>query len=174
MKKMKRNQLFTLLFILAASIIGLGLYLLFSFPDNTLIIFVLVIGVIFFIILLILLVVLKTKREHQKKKPPVFAQNMQEAFDAYNQRLQQALEIAEKKKEDLSALALNSVEKYLGKLEKNDICMVCKLILNEKDDILQCPVCESLYHKDHLMEWIKVKNTCPVCSQNLKKKQEEK
>jgi len=85
-------------------------------------------------------------------------------------RVERALKIALEKQDDLSMLKASSVDRYTRKLEKDDVCMVCKLLLNKKDDILQCPRCESLFHNEHLLEWIKVRKKCPVCSHILYEK----
>jgi uncharacterized Zn-finger protein len=47
-------------------------------------------------------------------------------------------------------------------------CMVCNLPLG-RDKIIRCPYCSSLAHRDHLLEYIKVKGKCPSCGKKLKK-----
>ncbi|MCP4761249.1 MAG: hypothetical protein GY870_05675, partial [archaeon] len=32
---------------------------------------------------------------------------------------------------------------------------------------LQCPICEAKAHSEHLKEWVKMKNSCPVCKKPL-------
>ena len=51
---------------------------------------------------------------------------------------------------------------------KAKICMICKLPLKENQTIAQCPMCQSLFHREHVFEWLKVKGKCPVCMQNLR------
>lgn len=45
--------------------------------------------------------------------------------------------------------------------------MVCDLRLNSADEILHCPHCGNPAHKDHLLEWLHVKRSCPICGQHL-------
>ncbi|MBS7249269.1 MAG: zinc ribbon domain-containing protein [Candidatus Freyarchaeota archaeon] len=47
-------------------------------------------------------------------------------------------------------------------------CMVCNLPLGG-DKIIRCPYCSGLAHRDHLLEYIKVKGKCPICGKKLKK-----
>jgi hypothetical protein len=90
----------------------------------------------------------------------------EQANEIYKQRVEQAIQRALGKQERIPITEDMTVVEY-AKKPMNEICMVCKLFLKEKDKILQCPVCESLYHRDHLLEWITVKKKCPVCSQVL-------
>jgi predicted nucleic acid-binding Zn-ribbon protein len=45
--------------------------------------------------------------------------------------------------------------------------MVCKASLEKNDEMLFCPFCGSLAHKDHLLEWLHVKGYCPSCGRHL-------
>ncbi|MHA1631124.1 MAG: hypothetical protein ACTSVS_13175 [Candidatus Heimdallarchaeota archaeon] len=47
-------------------------------------------------------------------------------------------------------------------------CSVCKLPISFGSLTLECPHCHTIAHQEHLLEWIKVKGTCPVCQQKLK------
>ncbi len=90
------------------------------------------------------------------------------AEERYKERVQEALNIAlGKRKEITPNEVIIAVE--TTSYTKDDICMVCKLSFKRKKDILQCPVCESLYHKKHLLDWIRTHKNCPVCSQTLYK-----
>jgi hypothetical protein len=46
-------------------------------------------------------------------------------------------------------------------------CMVCNLRMNPSDKTLTCPYCENVAHKTHMLEWLHVKNYCPVCHRHL-------
>ena len=48
------------------------------------------------------------------------------------------------------------------------VCSVCKLPISYGSETLQCHQCENIAHKEHLLEWIKVKGSCPVCQTSLK------
>ncbi|MFB0562900.1 MAG: zinc-ribbon domain-containing protein [Candidatus Lokiarchaeia archaeon] len=56
---------------------------------------------------------------------------------------------------------------YCGfKLEN---CIVCNRIIGKEDEITKCLHCSGLAHRDHLLEYIKVKGRCPNCGKGLKK-----
>jgi len=47
---------------------------------------------------------------------------------------------------------------------KTYVCMVCKIDLEVNQSVLICPSCNSYYHEKHLIQWLQVNTTCPVCS----------
>lgn len=56
---------------------------------------------------------------------------------------------------------------YCGfKLEK---CMVCNLLIDKYQEIIKCSYCASLAHRDHLLEYLKIKTRCPMCGKELKR-----
>lgn len=64
-------------------------------------------------------------------------------------------------------LILNYKKKSLvfkGKI-KDEKCPICKLELRDNQNILVCPQCKTLYHEDHLIQWIDKENCCPVCDE---------
>ena len=52
---------------------------------------------------------------------------------------------------------------YKGKAE-GKTCSICKLEIREKQSVCQCPYCEYLFHKEHIMDWLETQNDCPVCN----------
>ncbi|NHJ86423.1 MAG: E3 ubiquitin protein ligase [Asgard group archaeon] len=48
--------------------------------------------------------------------------------------------------------------------KSNRICLICKLEIRNKQQIYQCPNCESLFHREHLEEWLATSKKCPVCN----------
>ena len=52
---------------------------------------------------------------------------------------------------------------------KKEKCIVCGLPIKEeeKDQTFYCPHCKNPAHKSHLLEWIKLKGTCPMCKKKL-------
>jgi hypothetical protein len=42
-------------------------------------------------------------------------------------------------------------------------CGICKLTFNQGQTAIFCPNCETLFHKDHLTNWLESANHCPVC-----------
>ncbi|MBK5113389.1 MAG: hypothetical protein KGD59_11905 [Candidatus Heimdallarchaeota archaeon] len=47
------------------------------------------------------------------------------------------------------------------------LCSVCKLPISFGSEHLECYHCQNVAHREHLLEWVKVKGTCPVCQQKL-------
>jgi hypothetical protein len=45
----------------------------------------------------------------------------------------------------------------------DETCKICKITLEPNQDIVICPKCNSIFHKEHLQNWLKVKFHCPIC-----------
>lgn len=93
-------------------------------------------------------------------------------FQKYIHRIKTATQRAKQRKAELSAEELASLTPtvFEGVLEEGEICMICKIRLRKDKEILQCPLCGSLFHKEHLLEWLIEKDSCPVCKELLKQK----
>ena len=63
---------------------------------------------------------------------------------------------------------INSIGRWSLEEKKPKICMICKLSLKPEQKITQCPMCQSLFHQEHVVEWLRVKGKCPVCQQSLR------
>ena len=100
------------------------------------------------------------------KAPSSSPEERKKAEERYQERVQQALNTALGKRKEITP---NEIIKAVETTSytKDDFCMVCKLSFKTKKDILQCPICESLFHKEHLLDWIRIHQNCPVCSQKL-------
>ena len=46
-------------------------------------------------------------------------------------------------------------------------CSVCGKGMNIFDEQASCPLCNSSAHKEHLKEWVKMRNSCPVCKKEI-------
>ncbi|MGQ9723555.1 MAG: hypothetical protein ACUVXA_19820 [Candidatus Jordarchaeum sp.] len=46
-------------------------------------------------------------------------------------------------------------------------CSVCQLKIVFDDDVIRCLHCGVLSHRDHLLEWIKIRGFCPNCRERL-------
>ncbi|NHJ49963.1 MAG: E3 ubiquitin protein ligase [Asgard group archaeon] len=46
--------------------------------------------------------------------------------------------------------------------EKN--CGICKLNIDIKATVVQCPKCKSIFHYEHIDYWLQTAHNCPVCS----------
>lgn len=55
---------------------------------------------------------------------------------------------------------------YQEKIE-NKICPICKLEIEEKEFIIQCPNCMNLFHGKHLVEWLLENEQCPICQTSI-------
>jgi len=126
-----------------------------------------VIGISLFILLVFSFVAGRNiRRDLQEKRAK---QEGKIAFNKYLERMKEALERAKERKRQLSPEELLSLvpESFEGHLV-GEICMVCKLpFKSDEKNILQCPLCGSLYHQEHLLEWLTAKKTCPVCKEPL-------
>jgi hypothetical protein len=49
-------------------------------------------------------------------------------------------------------------------------CMVCNLDVDSDDAVLRCPHCGNMAHKIHMLEWLHVKDYCPVCRRHLEER----
>lgn len=47
-------------------------------------------------------------------------------------------------------------------------CQICKRGFAENETMVKCPHCDNPFHKNHLLEYIKIKGECPVCKEDLK------
>ncbi|MEM2146480.1 MAG: zinc-ribbon domain-containing protein [Candidatus Jordarchaeaceae archaeon] len=46
-------------------------------------------------------------------------------------------------------------------------CLICNELITARTHA-KCPYCGTLYHRDHLLEWVMVKGYCPNCGRSLK------
>jgi len=47
------------------------------------------------------------------------------------------------------------------------LCSVCNGAIKHGEEILECPNCENVGHKEHLKKWIAIKTECPVCKTKI-------
>ncbi|MFW9921737.1 MAG: RING finger domain-containing protein [Candidatus Thorarchaeota archaeon] len=66
------------------------------------------------------------------------------------------------------SMEIETIGRWSIEEKKVDVCMICKLILKPDKPVSQCPMCQSMFHMDHIIEWLSQKNRCPVCQQNLR------
>jgi hypothetical protein len=64
----------------------------------------------------------------------------------------------------------NAKQRASAEAGNGEKCMVCHLELSGGDDVVWCPNCGNPAHRNHLLEWIHVRNCCPVCRMNLREK----
>jgi len=51
--------------------------------------------------------------------------------------------------------------------KKAPYCEVCKNIITAGEKITQVKSCNHVFHKNHILEWIKIKGTCPICKNQI-------
>jgi predicted RNA-binding Zn-ribbon protein involved in translation (DUF1610 family) len=52
-------------------------------------------------------------------------------------------------------------------MEYGDKCMVCNLEVSEDLGVVWCPYCGNPAHRMHLIDWVHVKRSCPICGEHL-------
>ena len=72
------------------------------------------------------------------------------------------IEIVEQKKREKNIERLI----YKGNIE-GKVCAICKLDLRKKQKIVACPQCQTLFHKEHLEEWLEKEEKCPICKMKI-------
>ncbi|TXT66505.1 MAG: hypothetical protein BAJALOKI1v1_280003 [Promethearchaeota archaeon] len=58
-------------------------------------------------------------------------------------------------------------ERILLHTESKAKCAVCEKKIEIYDEVKSCPICGARAHKDHFLEWIRMKANCPVCKKAL-------
>jgi len=51
--------------------------------------------------------------------------------------------------------------------KQSPLCEICKNPMTSDQSLLQVEKCEHIFHKDHILEWIKIKGTCPICKDRI-------
>lgn len=46
-------------------------------------------------------------------------------------------------------------------------CAVCGKNIEIFDEVIGCPLCQAKSHKEHLIDWIRMKHACPICKKSL-------
>lgn len=46
-------------------------------------------------------------------------------------------------------------------------CVICRHPIKSQEKSVNCPSCKTFFHRNHLLEWLKVFNQCPICHQRL-------
>jgi hypothetical protein len=46
-------------------------------------------------------------------------------------------------------------------------CVVCNLPTKEGEELVRCPCCGNLAHKNHMLEWLHIRGCCPVCGEKI-------
>ncbi|MFX1282954.1 MAG: RING finger protein [Promethearchaeota archaeon] len=62
-------------------------------------------------------------------------------------------------------------QKNCGFCSQRLTCIICRksvVQLQIEEEVVQCPQCSSFFHRQHLLESVKIKSNCPVCNVSLR------
>ena len=56
-------------------------------------------------------------------------------------------------------------EKSLGQwsIEREERCNICWVNIKQGEPFTRCTSCNNKFHEDHWKEWIRSKQSCPIC-----------
>ena len=46
-------------------------------------------------------------------------------------------------------------------------CPICRKHIWQGEQVIECPMCGTVAHTPHILEWLRVKGTCPNCREKL-------
>jgi transcription initiation factor IIE alpha subunit len=49
-------------------------------------------------------------------------------------------------------------------------CSVCQGLVKRGDIVVECPSCNNLAHQDHMSQWMRIKQECPICKTKISKR----
>jgi hypothetical protein len=52
-------------------------------------------------------------------------------------------------------------------VRSEEYCVICRHVVQESEVRIICPFCENVFHRGHLLEWLKVFNQCPMCHNRI-------
>lgn len=68
--------------------------------------------------------------------------------------------------ESVKRLGLFQIDYSKNDCAKNSICSICTEDFTEGDEVVFCS-CKHCYHNHCLKEWLRLKNSCPLCKLNI-------
>ena len=51
---------------------------------------------------------------------------------------------------------------------RNSVCTICLEDFTEEEEVVLCP-CKHCYHENCIKEWLRLKNSCPLCKLNIRR-----
>ena len=49
-------------------------------------------------------------------------------------------------------------------------CSICQGLIKRGDMVFECPSCNNLAHQEHLSQWMRIKQECPICKTKISKR----
>ncbi len=49
-------------------------------------------------------------------------------------------------------------------------CSICQGLIKHGETVMECPTCTNLAHKEHMEQWLKIKEECPICKTRVTKR----
>ena len=50
---------------------------------------------------------------------------------------------------------------------RREQCIICRHPIHSSEASVQCQICHNSFHKNHLLEWLKVFGDCPICHNRM-------
>ena len=50
---------------------------------------------------------------------------------------------------------------------RSEQCIICRHPIHSSEAKVQCQICQNSFHKNHLLEWLKVFGDCPICHSRM-------
>ena len=49
-------------------------------------------------------------------------------------------------------------------------CIICQGLIKHGENVMECPTCNNVAHKEHMEQWLKIKEECPICKTRVTKR----
>ncbi|GAH42596.1 unnamed protein product, partial [marine sediment metagenome] len=49
-------------------------------------------------------------------------------------------------------------------------CSICQGLIKHGENVMECPTCSNVAHKEHMLQWLKIKEECPICKTRVTKR----
>ena len=63
----------------------------------------------------------------------------------------------------INALTMSPELSFRAEHSQDIECVICRHTIEHESDVINCPTCNSIFHCNHFLEWIKIKGSCPIC-----------
>ncbi|MFW9923844.1 MAG: RING finger protein [Candidatus Thorarchaeota archaeon] len=166
--KLLWSILVPIVYLILITIIILGYLDVLHIPSESILIIVYV-GLGFTALLVIAIVLQKVyKNKSKKNEESSSSLNLRATPQLQSRTTQQYQTIA--KEETFEKPPIRNLEALQVTLDDDQEtnCGICKLEIRKHQQISTCPQCGTLFHKEHLGDWLQKEDKCPVCGFNIK------